>query len=81
VDQERMSPADDSSGWHLCFSVPFTASTLLVRCQEGYLARKTTCVSCLQSSCCGRIKEAYLYSAYYELLISRCSGVACVNEG
>jgi len=27
-----------------------------------------------------KIKEAYLCSAYYELLISRCLGVAHVNE-
>ena len=25
------------------------------------------------------VKEAYFYSAYYELLISRCSGMARVN--
>jgi len=28
-----------------------------------------------------KVKEAYLYTAYYELLISRRSGMACVNEG
>ena len=28
-----------------------------------------------------KVKEAYLYSTYYELLISRCSGMAHVNEG
>jgi len=28
-----------------------------------------------------KVKEAYLFSAYYELLISRCSGMAHANEG
>jgi len=28
-----------------------------------------------------KIKEAYFYSTYYELLISRHSGMACVNKG
>jgi len=28
-----------------------------------------------------KVKEASLYSAYCELLISRCSGMACVNQG
>jgi len=28
-----------------------------------------------------KVKEAYLFSAYYQLLISKCSGMARVNEG
>jgi len=56
---------------------------MLVCCKVESLAllRRTSVEIILQLHSKRKVEEACLYSAYYELLSSRRSGMACVNEG